>query len=121
MIIRQLVGLAVSLVSVATAAPAAADDPDPVPAMQHSVIEGQPCTNWERFPFGMSADGKYAACVLFEGEQSGTWAKSVAPVGVRDPDSSCSPPQEDLAQAPDGRPLQCSNSVWYVLPRGLLG
>lgn len=103
-------------------APAAADDPsDPVPGMQHGVIEGLPCSNWEEFPFGVNFGGAYAACVLFEGDQIGTWSKSVRPVGVRDPGTQCNSAEDELAQAPDGRPLQCSNATWFLLPRGLLG
>jgi hypothetical protein len=122
--IRQasFVGLVVALVSVGVIAPAAADDlSDPVPGMQHGVVEGQPCSNWQRFPFGVNPNGDYMACVSFDGGKTGDWAKSVAPVGVREPGTACNPPQEDLAQAPDGRPLQCSNSSWFLLPRGLLG
>jgi hypothetical protein len=120
---RLLCAVAVACVaSIGSVAPAAADDQsDPVPGMQRGVIEGQACSNWERFPFGVNPDGDYLACVLFEDETTGAWAKSVAPVGVREPGTSCDSPQEDLAQAPDGRPLQCSSSSWYLVPRGLLG
>jgi hypothetical protein len=120
MIRAFLVGAVTVSIAVGLAAPAASD-PDPVPGMQHGVVESEPCANWERFTYGWSPDGDFMACVSFDSGKTGLWSKAVPVVGVREPGTSCDVSQGYFAQAPDGRPLQCSNSIWYPPPNGNWG
>ncbi|MDT5095312.1 MAG: hypothetical protein QOH60_4675 [Mycobacterium sp.] len=120
MIRACVVGGVAAAFALATAAPGFADPSDPVPGMSHGVIETQPCSNWLRFTYGFSPLGEHMACVSFDGS-TGEWSRSTPVVGVREPGTSCDAAQGYLAQAPDGRPIQCSNSIWYLPPNGNQG
>lgn len=125
-------GAALGGAALANAVPAAchADNPQCqiVPGMQDGV-ETQPCNNWTRYTFGFDPNGLYLACVSFDGGKTGKWSRSATLAGVRTIGSRCCTPEVSycptgygsLAQAPDGRPLLCSDGSWVAPPGGNIG
>lgn len=92
-----------------------------LPGQYMNVVETQPCDNWERWTYGLSPSGEFMACVSFDGGKTGMWSKSAPVAGIRQIGAPCSQANGDnLAQAPDGRPLLC-DGVWLALPYGNLG
>jgi hypothetical protein len=106
---------------------------DIVPGM-HDGVTRQPRPSWTQYPYGFDPNGKFLACVSFDGK-SGVWTPSATVAGVKqvgtprcsDNVSYCPTGFGSLAQAPDGRPLQCNTlgsattGTWAALPQGLLG
>jgi hypothetical protein len=107
---------------------------DSVPGMQDGVV-GQPCPSWTQYTFGFDPSGNFIACVSLNGGKSGRWSKSSVIAGVKQIGTPCCNENVSycptgfgtLAQAPDGRPLQCNvlgsatSGTWAVLPQGNLG
>ena len=105
-----------------------------VPGM-HDGVPGQPCLSWTQNPYGFDPNGGFLAGVSFDGGRSGVWTKSAAVAGVKQVGTPCCNENVSycptgfgtLAQAPDGRPLQCNTvgsattGTWVALPQGLLG
>ena len=133
---------AVAAAAISGAAPAGANPPachatipncDIVPGMQDGVV-GQSCPSWTQFTFGFDPSGNFIACVSFDGGTS-RWSKSSVIAGVKQVGTPCCNENVSycptgfgtLAQAPDGRPLQCNTvgsattGTWAALPQGNLG
>lgn len=83
-----------------------------VPGITTGVVTGQPCTNTEKFIFGISPAGQAMACGHgING--GGIWGQSLGLVGVRPLGSPCT--EVGLAaQAPDGSPMVCGGGRWVV-------
>lgn len=82
-----------------------------IPGITLGVATGQPCTNTEKYIFGVSTAGQPMACGhALDG--GGIWGPAIPLVGVRAPGS---PLTEALAaQSPDGLPLVCGSGQWVV-------
>lgn len=87
--------------------------PDPLPNMTTAEI-GDSCSNTQRFVFAVNTAGQTLMC---QGEPGRYAAAPAEVVGERAAGSPCAEGQ--LAQTPDGSPLQCAaakngSSVWTV-------
>lgn len=83
-----------------------------IPGVTMGVVAGQPCSNTERYIFGVSTTGQPMACGHgLDG--GGIWGPAIALVGVRPLGSPCT--EAGLAaQSPDGLPMVCGSGRWVV-------
>lgn len=86
-----------------------------VPGLAQGAKQGQACSNYRTFIFGVSQNGSFLACIP-DGNGGGNWVNSSPVVGVRQIGSSCDPGASQAAQSPDGRGLVCGDSGWVPGP-----
>lgn len=86
-----------------------------VPGAVQGAVLGTPCSNYDTFIFGQSANGDWLACTS-GGTATGQWVSSVPVIGTRPIGSSCTPGFDLAAQSPDGRGLICTDTGWVPGP-----
>lgn len=87
-----------------------------VPGLVAGVVTGQPCSNFERYIFGVSPTGQSMACGRNLVSDGVTWGLSVPVIGTRPLGSLCTAGIGLAAQAPDGRALVCGDAGWVPGP-----